>query len=49
MKIIRIIAVEIRKYFKNTDVLPKKNLPKICIVTQLPKNLYKHLCLIVLH
>ncbi len=24
MKIIRIIAVEIRKYFKNTDVSPEK-------------------------
>ncbi len=33
MKIIRIIAVEIRKYFKNTDVSPKK---------KFTQNLYCH-------
>jgi hypothetical protein len=31
MKIIRIIAVEIRKYFKNTDVSPKKIYPKFVL------------------
>jgi hypothetical protein len=29
MKIIRIIALEIRKYFKNTDVSPKKITPNL--------------------
>jgi len=31
MKIIRIIAVEIRKYFKNTDVSPEKIYHKLVL------------------
>ena len=51
MKFIRIIAVEIRKYFKNTDVFTRKKLPHNIVLSLISQKIIfnKHLCLIVQH